>query len=164
MRRLPGIVLVPRPRPSSSTLPRVSITRTRRRTRTISSLAFIAAAFAQLAAGSEGIEVGEEFILLADGPGKGIQATPDAAFGDGTYLAVWREGWHGKGGAARVHAVRISAEGKVLDAKGIEVAGGKRLQESFLRSTQGAVPGKDSWSLFPPQEHPRVAFGGGVFL
>lgn len=95
-----------------------------------------------LAAGGQGIEVGDEFFLLADGPGKGIQATPDAAFGDGAYLAVWREGWHGKGGKARVHAARVSAEGKVLDPQGIEVA-----------------PCKDGI-----QEHPRVAFAAGVFL
>ena len=94
------------------------------------------------AAGEGGIGVGEEFLLLAGGPGKGIQATPDAAFGDGAYLAVWREGWHGKGGKARVYAARVSPDGKVLDSKGIEVAACK----------DGV------------QEQPRVAFGGGVFL
>ena len=94
------------------------------------------------AAGEPSIGVGEEFFLLADGPGKGIQATPHAAFGNGMYLAVWREGWHGKGGKARIYAARVSADGKVLDPKGIEVA-----------------PSSDG-----VQEQPRVAFGGGVFL
>jgi len=99
--------------------------------------------FAPLAIGGEGgIDVGEELPLLADGPGKGIQATPDVAFGDGAYLVVWREGWHGKGGSARIYAARVSADGKVLDPKGIEVS-----------------PCKDG-----VQEQPRVAFGGGVFL
>mgnify|MGYP005837855885 CR=1 FL=1 len=95
-----------------------------------------------IAGAQEGIQAGEEFILLADGPGKGLQATPDAAFGQGTFLAVWREGWHGKGGRARVFAARISPDGKLLDPKGIEVA-----------------PSKTG-----VQELPRVAFGGGVFL
>jgi len=91
---------------------------------------------------ADGITAGEEFALLPEGPGKGLQATPAAAFGQGLYLAVWREGWHGKGGAARLHAVRLSAEGKRLDGKGLEVA-----------PAQAGV-----------QERPRVAFGGGVFL
>ena len=100
-------------------------------------------ALAPLTAAGEGsIGVGEEFFLLADGPSKGTQATPDAAFGKGTYLAVWREGWHGKGGRARIYAARVSADGRVLDPEGIEVA-----------------PCKDG-----VQERPRVAFGGGVFL
>ncbi|HUT35323.1 MAG TPA: hypothetical protein VNE39_17685 [Planctomycetota bacterium] len=106
-------------------------------------LSVLMVAVVPLAAGGEGsIGVGEESLLLPDGPGEGIQATPDAAFGGGVYLAVWREGWHGKGGKARVFAARISADGQVLDPKGIEVA-----------------PCKDG-----VQEHPRVAFGGGLFL
>ena len=106
-------------------------------------LCSLMAGLAHLALGGEGgIEVGEEFFLLADGPGKGIQATPDVAFGDGVYLAVWREGWHGKGGRARIFAARVSTEGKVLEPKGIEIA-----------------PCNDG-----VQEHPRAAFGGGLFL
>lgn len=95
---------------------------------------------AALAAGD--IRVGPECALLPDGPGKGFQGTPAVAFGNGVYLAVWREGWHGKGGSARIRAARISADGKVLDAAGIEAA------------PAGAGV----------QERPRVAFGGGVFL
>jgi hypothetical protein len=92
--------------------------------------------------GAGAIHVAEEFLLLEDGPGKGVQGTPHVAFGKAMYLVVWREGWHGKGGSARVFAARVSAGGRVLDPQGIEVA-----------------PCRDG-----VQERPRVAFGGGVFL
>jgi hypothetical protein len=96
-----------------------------------------------LAARADGaLEVGGEVALFADGPGGDVRATPHIAFGKGVYLAVWREGWTGEGGAARIMASRLDAAGKVLDAKGIEVA-----------------PSKDGF-----QELPRIAFGGGVFL
>jgi len=88
------------------------------------------------------IRVDEEFLLSDSGPGKQVQGTPHAAFGQGMYLVVWREGWHGKGGNARIFAARVSAQGKVLDPQGIEVA----------PCRQGV------------QERPRVAFGGGLFL
>ena len=90
----------------------------------------------------EGIRAGKEFLLLADGPGKGIQATPAVASGAGIYLVAWREGWHGKGGAARIFAARVSAGGKLLDPSAIEVA-----------------PARSG-----VQECPRVAFAGGTFL
>lgn len=102
----------------------------------------IAAPFPPLAQGADDIKSGEEFSLLAEGPGKDIQATPAVAFGNGMYLVVWREGWHGKGGAARVYAARVSADGKLLDPKGIEVA-----------------PAKSG-----VQERPKVAFAGDTFL
>ena len=86
--------------------------------------------------------VGNEIILLARGTGGGTQATPHVAFGKGVYLVVWREGWHGKGGSARIYAPRVDTEGKLLDARGIAVAPSK----------QGV------------QTRPRVAFGGGCFL
>lgn len=95
-----------------------------------------------VAMGADGIKIGDEFTLLADGPGKGIQATPAVAFGKGIYLVVWREGWHGKRGSARIYAARVSADSKLLDPEGIEVA-----------SAGAGV-----------QERPRVAFGGGTFL
>jgi len=88
------------------------------------------------------LTVGEEVTILEDGPGEGVQATPAAAFGNGGYLVVWREGWHGEGGASRIYAARVDTSGKVLDPKGIEVA-----------SSEKGV-----------QTAPRVAFGGGVFL
>ena len=90
----------------------------------------------------EGIDVGGEIVLLDGGPGENVQATPRVAFGGGRYLAVWREGWHGKGGRARVYAARVDGGGRVLDRGGIEVA-----------------PSKTG-----VQVRPRVAFGGGVFL
>jgi hypothetical protein len=108
-------------------------------------LALICGAAGAALAGEEsagGIKAGEEVLLLADGPGAGAQATPAVALGKDVYLAVWREGWSGKGGTARVYAARLDKAGKPLDAKGIEVA-----------------PCKEGF-----QEAPRVAFGGGSFL
>ena len=88
------------------------------------------------------IKVGKEFFLLEGGPGQGVQGTPHVAYGQGLYLVVWREGWHGKGGKARICAARVSPQGKALDPKGIEIA-----------PADAGV-----------QERPRVAFGGGAFL
>ncbi len=88
------------------------------------------------------ISVGAETIVMAGGPGGNVRATPCAAFGKDMFLVVWREGWHGKGGKARVYAARLDAEGRTLDPKGIEVA----------PCGEGV------------QEMPRAAFGGGVFL
>jgi len=88
------------------------------------------------------IEVGPEFRLLERGPGDGIQRAPHAAFGDGVFLVVWQEGWHGEGGSSRIYAARVSPEGKVLSPGAIQVAAAKT----------------------GVQEYPRVAFGGGVLL
>ncbi|MFO8013824.1 MAG: hypothetical protein R6X20_11035 [Phycisphaerae bacterium] len=104
-------------------------------------LVLLLAAAAPLPA-AEGIEVGDERPLVPDVPGKALQATPAAAFGDGVYLVVWREGWHGEGGRARLPAARVRPDGTVLDAEGIAVA-----------PRAAGV-----------QERPRVAFGGGAFL
>jgi hypothetical protein len=104
-------------------------------------LSFLAAATSTLRA-EDAIQVGREFLLLADGPGKGVQATPAVAFGKTVYLVAWREGWQGKGGAARILAARVTAGGKLLNPRGIEVAPAR----------QGV------------QERPRVAFANGVFL
>ncbi len=87
------------------------------------------------------VQVGAE-ALLPEGPGAGVRGTPDTAFGGGVYLVVWREGWHGEGGEARIYAARVGESGKVIDAKPIVLT----------------PEGKDV------QERPRVAFGGGVFL
>jgi len=103
---------------------------------------FVGAICPFVAIGADGIKAGDEFALLAGGPGNGIQAAPAVAFGEGICLAVWREGWHGKGGSARIYATRVSPDGKVLDPAGIEVA----------PADVGV------------QERPRVAFGGGTFL
>lgn len=91
---------------------------------------------------ADGIEVADERPLVADASGTAIRATPAAAFGDGVYLVVWREGWHGEGGEARLRAARVRPDGTVLDAEGLAVA-----------PRAAGV-----------QERPRVAFGGGAFL
>jgi hypothetical protein len=88
------------------------------------------------------LQLGDESALPADGPGNDIRGTPHVAFGQGVYLAVWREGWNGEGGTARIYAARLDKKGRTLDPKPIEVA-----------------PSKQGF-----QELPRVAFGGGVFL
>jgi len=105
-------------------------------------LALLALAALCVAAAAGGIDVGQEAILLDDGPGDNVQATPQVAFGSGLYLVAWREGWHGKGGRARIYATRVDPSGKVLDPKGIEIAPSKA--------------GVQGW--------PRVAFCRGTFL
>jgi len=91
---------------------------------------------------AEGLQVGDEIVIMPAGDGTGIRGTPHLAHGGNGYLAVWREGWHGEGGVARIYAARLDEAGKALDPKGIEIA-----------------PSKDGM-----QELPRIAFGGGVFL
>jgi len=90
----------------------------------------------------EGIKVGEEITICAAGPGGDIRGTPHVAYGKGVYLVVWREGWNGAGGRARIHALRLDRQGKPLDPKPSELA---PCGEGF-------------------QELPRVAFGGQPFL
>jgi len=113
-------------------------------TRTLRTCAFALslACIADLSAADPPVQAGSELLLLADGPGKGVQGTPHVACGQEAYLVVWREGWHGKGGKARIFVTRVSAQGQVLDPQGIEVA-----------PCAAGV-----------QERPRVAFGGGQFL
>jgi hypothetical protein len=91
---------------------------------------------------AETLRVGDEITVVADGPGKDVCGTPHVAFGKGVYLAVWREGWNGEGGRARIFAARLDKQGQALDSRPVEVA----------PCTGGF------------QELPRVAFGGGVFL
>ncbi len=90
------------------------------------------------------ISVGDEFTLAADGPGKNVRSSPAVAYGGGVYLCVWREGWEGRNGAARIRAARIPADGRTADPRPIEVA-----------------PNSDRAA---PQEYPRVAFCKGTFL
>lgn len=88
------------------------------------------------------LAVSDPFALPA-GPGTAnLQATPATAFGANVHLVVWRQGWHGKGGSARIRAARVSADGALLDSASVEIA-----------PAAGGV-----------QERPRVAFAGGVFL
>jgi hypothetical protein len=110
-------------------------------TRTILTLIALALLPAWTQAGAA-LKVGDEITVLADGPGKDNRGTPQVAFGKDIYLAVWREGWNGEGGTARIYAARLDKRGKLLDPKPVEVA---PCQAGF-------------------QELPRVAFGGGVFL
>ena len=88
------------------------------------------------------IKVGDEVALMADSPGKIKRGNPAVAFGKGTFLVAWQEGWHGDGGSSRICALRVGLDGKALDAKRIEIA-----------PCQTGV-----------QENPRVAFFGGSFL
>jgi hypothetical protein len=88
------------------------------------------------------IKVGPEVVVMADGPGQGIQADPSAAFSGDAYLVTWREGWHGEGGTSRIYAARIDTDGRILDHKGIVVAA-------------------DATGV---QERPRVAAGKRCFL
>lgn len=88
------------------------------------------------------LSVGGERIVAGEGPGKNIRGTPAVAFGGGAYLCVWREGWEGRNGGARIRAARVAPDG--TPGVAIEVA---------------PVNDRDS-----PQESPRVAFCNGTFL
>jgi hypothetical protein len=103
-------------------------------------LGFLALSPAALPAA--GIVPGDAIALPPTRPGPEIQSAPAVAFGGGIYLVAWGEGWHGKGGSARIRAARVSADGRLLDAAAIDVA------------PAGAGV----------QERPRIAFGGGAFL
>ncbi len=117
-------------------------------------LLLFASSHVRLARGGEApaaaIAVGDEVVIMADGPGKSRRGTPAVAFGKDGYLVVWREGWQGERGSSRVYAVRVGLDGKVVGARGAEIA-----------PCQTGV-----------QENPRVAFltstgpgqAGGVFL
>jgi hypothetical protein len=90
------------------------------------------------------VTVGAEVVLAEDGPGKNTRATPAVAFGRGSYLVVWREGWQGKNGGARIRACRVGPDGARLDATPFDLA-----------------PNKDKDA---PQESPRIAFCQDTFL
>lgn len=74
-------------------------------------------------------------------PSKLGQSDPAVAFGGGHYLLVWQEGFNGAGGQSDILALRVGADGKLVDRQPIVVAGG---------------PGV--------QDHPTVAFCAGRFL
>lgn len=90
------------------------------------------------------VSVGPEVAIAADGPGGNSRGTPAVAFGRDAYLVVWREGWEGKNGGARIRAARVGLDGTVLDQPSIELA-----------------PNSDRDS---PQERPRVAFCKDTYL
>jgi len=90
------------------------------------------------------VTVGPEVVIAGGGLGENSRGTPAVAFGGGSYLVAWREGWEGKNGGARIRGVRVGPDGKVLDPRPIELA------ENADRDA--------------PQERPRIAFCKGTFL
>ena len=105
---------------------------------------------------AEGILVGEEFIICDEGPGKNARGTVDIARGKDMYLAVWREGWHGKGGNARIFAARISAEGKVLEPEQPTA----EAVLAFVREQQPDLFTYDDWLALNEIEEARGAEQG----
>jgi hypothetical protein len=92
--------------------------------------------------GTQAIKVGNEIVVMADGPGETMRSFPAVAFGKDIFLVAWQEGWQGKGGSSRIFVARVGLDGKLLDSKGIEIA-----------------PCKTG-----VQENPRVAFFNNTFL
>lgn len=95
--------------------------------------------------GAEGLPtpgVGKAVTLAASG-GSGYQDKPDAAFGGKVYLVVWQDGADGIGEEANILAVRVSADGALLDSKPLVLCAAEK-----------------------PQRCPRVAWSGeaGCFL
>jgi len=88
------------------------------------------------------LKMGEEVGVASDGPCGMLRSLPVVAYGDGVYLVVWQEGWHGDRGNSRIYSARVAPDGKVLDPRGIEIA-----------PCKAGV-----------QENPRAAFLKGVFL
>ena len=88
------------------------------------------------------LKVGDEVVLMSDGPGKKLRSLPAVAFGEDVCLVAWQEGWHGDGGNSRIYAALVGLDGKALDPKGIEIA-----------PCRTGV-----------QENPRVAFFRKTFL
>ncbi len=88
-------------------------------------------------------KVGDAVAVCSHPPDARAQCLPACASdGDKTFLVAWQQGTKFVGGPdPSIYAARVSAEGKVLDAKPIELPAG-----------QGSM------------ERPRVAFSGGVFL
>ena len=88
------------------------------------------------------VKVGDEIVIAADGPGDRLRGCQAVARGNDQYLAVWREGWVGAGGASRIFAARLGPDGKLLDRKGIEITPAAKQR----------------------QDRPRVAFCGDAYL
>ncbi len=70
------------------------------------------------------LAIGEPVAL----PTRDYSVSPAVAYGDGSYLVVWQEGWHGLGGKADILAARVASGGKVLDAKPIVVSSAEGAQ------------------------------------
>lgn len=90
------------------------------------------------------IEPGKESIIADDGPGGNHRGTPHVVFGNSEYLCVWKEGWEGKNGGARIKAVRVDMNGKKMDSKPISVSPNKNRDD--------------------PQEQPKASFCRNVYL
>lgn len=88
------------------------------------------------------IQVGPEISLATNGPVSRARDNGAVAYGDGVYLAVWREGAMVKGEATRVCMARIAKDGRLLDSEPLEIGKGDSVQ----------------------RERPRVAFLGHAFL
>ena len=73
-------------------------------------------------AAAGGVKVGEELVLMADGPGQTMRSYPAVAFGKDIFPVAWQEGWQGKEGSSRIFLARVGLDGKILDPKGIEIA------------------------------------------
>jgi hypothetical protein len=69
------------------------------------------------------------------------QRSPAMAYGQGTHLMVWQEGWHGVGGKSDILAVRLNEKGRRIDRKPIVICSAPNAQTS-----------------------PDVAFSDGKFL
>jgi len=113
----------------------------RRKAATFFAALFLFACWGEAPAGA--VQVGDEVVLMSDDrPGKARRGRPAVAFGKDCFLVIWREGWHGDGGNSRIHAARVGLDGKMLDARAVEIA-----------------PCKTG-----VQVNPRVAFFGDTFL
>jgi len=116
-------------------------------------------------AGETKLEIGKEIVV--EGRGKYSQWAPAAAFdGKGTYLVVWSDGTGSWGGDADIHAVRVSLDGRVMDASPIMVSKAKDFQKhpraawtgrEWLVVWQDLRNGKD-YDLYAA----RVSSGGKV--
>jgi hypothetical protein len=96
------------------------------------------------------VQVSDEIVIAADGPGQRLRGCQAVARGKDQYLAVWREGWIGQGGASRVFAARLASDGKLLDPKGIELTPSAsqrqdRPRVAFCPSTGSGPDGGDKY-------------------
>ena len=69
------------------------------------------------------------------------QRHPAVAYGDGTYLVVWQEGYNGLGGESDILGLRLDEQGRPLDKTPINICTARGVQDS-----------------------PTVAYCGGRFL
>ena len=58
------------------------------------------------------------------------QRHPAVAYGDGIYLVVWQEGYHGLGGDSDILGLRFDERGRPLDRRPIAICTAKGIQDS----------------------------------